>query len=110
MSALAIGGFLALHGLITAAIGFSAVSNTGAKPMQLPPLFAWWPGPFWTSCLFEGAGLVSGAQLLGGLVWIASGALIIGGALGWLGIGPLETMRVQLLVAGAAVGMLALVA
>ena len=103
-----IGAFLIAHGLITTAIGFGAVTNPNGQAMSLPTWFSWWPGPFGTSWLFEALHLGATAAVVGGVVWLASGVLLIAGALGWVGLGVLEPMRVQLLIGGAAIGLLAL--
>jgi hypothetical protein len=104
-----IGGILVAHGLITSAIGLTAVTNPSAPAMALPSWFAWWPGPFGRSWLFEALGLGTGAALAGGLVWLASGIALLLGGLGWLGVGPLVDLRNALLVGGAALGLLAVV-
>ena len=103
-----VGGFLVVHGLITAMIGFGAVTKPNAPPMALPAWFAWWPGPFGRSWLFEAMNLGSGFALLGGLVWLAAGLALIGGGIGWLGVAPFEGVRYPLLVGGASLGLVAL--
>jgi hypothetical protein len=103
-----IGGVLIVHGLITTMIGFGAVTSPSAQPMALPAWFAWWPGPFGRSWVFEAMNLGSGFQMLGGLVWLAAGLALIGGGIGWLGVAPLEGVRDPLLVGGAALGLVAL--
>jgi len=101
-------GFLVLHGLITTMIGFGAVTNPSAQPISLPTWFAWWPGPFGRSWVFEAMNLGGGFQMLGGLVWLAAGLALIGGGIGWLGVAPLEGIRYPLLVGGACLGLVAL--
>ncbi|HEY7525234.1 MAG TPA: hypothetical protein VIA82_00105 [Candidatus Limnocylindria bacterium] len=108
MSHVLVGGFLVLHGLITSYIGFGAVTSPNAAPLTMPAWMAWWPGPFGRSWAFEALGLGGGASVAGGFVWLAAGLALLGGGLGWLGIGPLEGARYALLVAGAALGLLAL--
>lgn len=103
-----IGGFLVLHGLITSFIGFGAVTSPNAVPMAMPSWIAWWPGPFGRSWAFDALGLGSGASVVGGLIWLAAGLALIGGGLGWLGLGPLSEQRHVLLVGGAALGLAAL--
>jgi hypothetical protein len=76
--------------------------------MAMPSWMAWWPGPFGRSWAFEALGLGSGASVVGGLIWLAAGLALIGGGLGWLGIGPLAEQRHVLLVGGAALGLAAL--
>jgi hypothetical protein len=46
--------------------------------------------------------------MVGGLIWLAAGLALIGGGLGWLGVGPLAELRQTLLVGGAALGLVAL--
>jgi hypothetical protein len=108
MSQVLIGGFLVVHGLITTMIGFVAATNPNAPAILLPAWFAWWPGPFGRSWLFEAMNLGSGFQMLGGLVWLTAGLALIGGGIGWLGVAPLEGFRYPLLVAGASLGLVAL--
>jgi hypothetical protein len=103
-----VGGFLVLHGLITSFIGLGAVTGPSTAPMAMPSWMAWWPGPFGRSWAFEALGLGSGASVVGGLIWLAAGLALIGGGLGWLGIGPLAEQRHVLLVGGAALGLAAL--
>jgi hypothetical protein len=103
-----VGGFLVLHGVITAFIGFGAVTSPNAAPLAMPSWLAWWPGPFGRSWAFDALGLGSGASVVGGLIWLAAGLALIGGGLGWLGIGPLAEQRHALLVGGAALGLVAL--
>jgi len=102
------GAILVLHGLITSFIGFGAVTSPNAASMAMPSWMAWWPGPFGRSWVFDALGLGGGVSVVGGLIWLAAGLALIGGGLGWLGIGPLVEMRYVLLVAGAAAGLLAL--
>jgi hypothetical protein len=96
------------HGFITSMIGFGAVTSPNAPAMALPSWFAWWPGPFGRSWAFDALSLGAGAQMFGGFVWLAAGLLIIAGGLGWFGFGLFEGSRVTLLVAGAALGLVAL--
>jgi hypothetical protein len=103
-----VGGFMVLHGVITLFIGFGAVTSPNAAPLAMPGWMAWWPGPFGRSWAFEALGLGSGASVVGGLIWLAAGLALIGGGLGWLGIGPLAEQRHVLLVGGAALGLAAL--
>lgn len=108
MSQVLVGGFLVVHGLITTMIGLVAVANPNAPPIALPAWFAWWPGPFGRSWLFEAMSLASGVNVLGGLIWLGAGLALLGGGLGWLGVGPLEGLRYPLLVVGAGLGLVAL--
>lgn len=103
-----IGAFFVAHGLITGAIGFAAVTNPNGQAMAMPSWVSWWPGPFGTSWLFEALHLGAAASVLGGLVWLASALMLIAGGLGWIGFGALEPVRIQLLIGGAAIGLLAL--
>jgi hypothetical protein len=103
-----VGAFLVVHGLITSFIGFGAVTNPSAAPLAMPAWMAWWPGPFGRSWAVEALGLGAGAAISGGLVWLVAGLALVGGGLGWLGIGPLVDARYALLVGGAVVGLLAL--
>jgi hypothetical protein len=105
---LIIGASFVAHGLITGAIGFAAITNPNGQAMAMPSWVSWWPGPFGTSWLFEAMQLGAAAQVLGGLVWLASAVLLIGGGLGWIGFGALEPVRLQLLIGGAAIGLLAM--
>jgi hypothetical protein len=103
-----VGGFLVLHGLITAFIGFGAVTGPSAAPLTMPSWMAWWPGPFDRSWAFEALGFGTGASVVGGFVWLAAGLALIGGGLAWLGVGPLVEQRHMLLLGGAALGLVAL--
>ena len=104
-----IGAVLIAHGVITSAIGFATVSNPAAPAMAMPGFMSWWPGPFGRSWLFEAVGLGSPAAVVGGAVWLLSGLALVAGGLGWLGIGGLADLRYALLVAGAGLGVLAVV-
>lgn len=108
MSHAIVAAILVGHGVITSMIGFGAVTSPNAPAIPLPAWFAWWPGPFGQSWLFEAIGLGTAAQIVGGFVWLIGGLLIIAGGLGWFGFGLLEGSRVALLVAGAAVSLVAL--
>jgi hypothetical protein len=108
MSQVLIGGFLVAHGLITASIGFAAVTKPNALAMTLPAWFAWWPGPFGRSWLFEAMHLGTAFSVIGGLVWLAAGLALIGGGIGLLGISPLEGVRYSLLLLGASLSLVAL--
>ncbi len=98
-----IGGFLPFHGLVTSFIGFGAVTSPNAAPMAMPAWMGWWPGP----SIVHGPLRPAGASVVGGLIWLAAGLALIGGGLGWLGIGPLAEVRYALLVGGASLGLLA---
>jgi hypothetical protein len=108
MSHLLVAGVLVAHGLITTAIGFGAVTNPSGPAMVLPTWFAWWPGPFGRSWLFEALSLGTGASLVGGFIWLIAGLLLVAGGLGWFGLSILEGMRAQLLLAGAGLSLVAL--
>lgn len=108
MSHLLVSGVLVAHGLINTAIGFGAVTNPNGPAVALPSWFAWWPGPFGRSWLFEALSLGTGASLVGGFIWLIAGLLLVAGGLGWFGLGTLEGMRAQLLIAGAGVSLVAL--
>jgi hypothetical protein len=95
------------HGFITSMIGFGAVTSPNAPAMALPSWFAWWPGPFRRSWVFDALGLGAGAQIIGGLVWLTAGLLIIAGGLGWFGLSQFQGPRVTLLVTGAALSLVA---
>jgi hypothetical protein len=108
MPQMALGGFLVLHGLITVMIGFGTVTDPSATRLASPAWLAWWPGPFGRSWLFEAMHLGSGFQVLGGVVWLTAGLALLGGAIGWLGLAPFESVHAPLLVGGAILGLLAL--
>lgn len=108
MSHAIVAAILVGHGLISSMIGFGAVTSPNAPAMALPAWFAWWPGPFGRSWAFDALGLGAGAQVIGGLVWLAAGLLILAGGLGWFGFGVFEGSRVTLLVSGAALSLVAL--
>ena len=108
MSHALVAAILVGHGLITSMIGFGAVTSPNAPAIALPSWFAWWPGPFGRSWLFDALSLGAGAQIVGGLVWLIAGLLIIAGGLGWFGLGLFEGSRVTLLVAGAALSLVAM--
>jgi hypothetical protein len=103
-----LGGLLVLHGVITSFIGFGTVSSSNAAPMAMPGWMAWWPGPFGRSWAFDALGFGSGAAVIGGVIWLAAGVALIGGGLGWLGVGPLAELRNVLLFSGAVLGLVAL--
>jgi hypothetical protein len=77
--------------------------------MALPSWFAWWPGPFGRSWLLEALGLGTAFSVIGGLLWLTAGLLLVGGGLGWFGVGFFEGLRVPLLFAGGVIGLVALV-
>ena len=108
MSQILVGALLVGHGMITASIGFVAVTNPNAPAITLPGLFAWWPGPFGRSWLFEAMNAGTAFSVLGGFVWLVAGLALIGGAIGYFGVSPLEDIRYPLLVAGASLGLVAL--
>jgi hypothetical protein len=108
MSHALVAAILVGHGLITSMIGFGAVTTPNAAATTLPSWFAWWPGPFGRSWLFEAFSLGTAAQLIGGFIWLSAGLLIIAGGLGWFGFGVFERSRGTLLVAGAALGLVVL--
>ena len=103
-----VAGVLVAHGLITTAIGFGAVTSPNGPAMALPSWFAWWPGPFGRSWLFEALSLGTGVALVGGFIWLIAGLLLVAGGLGWFDLSFFEGVRSQLLVAGAAVSLVAL--
>lgn len=104
-----IGAVLIAHGVITSAIGFVSVTNPAAPAMAMPGFMSWWPGPFGRSWLFEAVGLGTPAAFLGGAIWLLSGLALVAGGLGWLGVGAVADLRYPLLVAGAGLGLLAVV-
>ncbi len=108
MSHAIVAAILVGHGLITSMIGFGAVTSPNAPAIALPSWFAWWPGPFGRSWLFEAIGLGGGAQLVGGFIWLIAGITITAGGLGWFGFGLFEGSRFTLLVGGAALSLIAL--
>lgn len=73
MSNVLVGGILLVHGVITAMIGFGATTNPNGPAMTLPAWFAWWPGPFGRSWLFDYLHAGSGFAIAGGLLWLAAG-------------------------------------
>jgi hypothetical protein len=103
-----VGAFLVAHGLITTSIGFSSVTNPDAAPMAMPAWFGWWPGPFGRSWLFQALDLGSGVAVVGGLLWLAAGAALVIGGLGWIGVPALADLKVPLLIGGASLGLVAL--
>ena len=107
MSQLLVAGVLVAHGLITTAVGFGAVTNPNAPAMTLPSWFAWWPGTFGRSWLFEALSLGTGASLVGGFIWLIAGLLLVAGGLGWFGLSIFEGVRAQLLIAGATMSLVA---
>jgi hypothetical protein len=96
------------HGLITSAIGFGAVTKPNAPSMAVPSWLAW-PSPFGRSWLVEALSLGTGGSILGGIIWLVGGLLLVAGGLGWFGVDIFESMRVPLLLAGAATSLVALV-
>jgi hypothetical protein len=108
MSHALVAAILVGHGLITSLIGFGAVTSPNAPAIALPSWFAWWPGPFGRSWMFDAMSLGAGAQIVGGFVWLIAGLLIIAGGLGWFGFSLFEGSRVTLLVVGAALSLVAL--
>jgi hypothetical protein len=104
----AVAAVLVGHGLITSMIGFGAVTNPNAPAITLPAWFSWWPGPFGRSWFIEALNLGTAAQLVGGFIWLVAGLLVVAGGLGWFGLGLFEGNRFLLLVAGAALGLVAL--
>jgi len=108
MPPVVVGGFLAVHGLITAMTGFTGVTNPNSPSLALPSWFNWWPGPFGRSWLFDALHLGTGAALFGGLIWLAAGIALLAGGLGWLGVPGLDAITDVLLVVGAALGLLAI--
>lgn len=105
MPPLVVGGFLVVHGLITAMIGTAAISNGPA--VALPSWFNWWPGPFGRSWLIEWLGLGTPSAIVGGLLWLVAGLALIGAGLGYLGIGPLQDLWPTIAVAGGGLGLMA---
>lgn len=97
------------HGLITSMIGFGAATSPNATALALPSWFAWWPGPFGRSWAFDALNLGTGAQIVGGFVWLIAGLLIVAGGLGWFGLAQFEGSRTTLLIAGAALSLVALI-
>jgi hypothetical protein len=104
-----IGIMILAHGAITAMIGVGSVTRPDAPGMALPSAFAWWPGPFGRSWAIDALGLGTGVAVVGGLVWVVSGLALLGAGLGWLGFGPLAGATSTLAVAGAVLGLVALV-
>ena len=108
MSHALVAAILVGHGFITSMIGLGAVTSPNAPAIALPSWFAWWPGPFGRSWAFDALSLGAGAQIVGGLVWLAGGLMIIAGGLGWFGMSLFEGPRVTLLVTGAALSLVAM--
>jgi hypothetical protein len=108
MPPVVVGGFLVVHGLITAMTGFTGVTNPNSASLALPSWFNWWPGPFGRSWLFDALHLGTGAALFGGLIWLTAGIALLAGGLGWLGVPGLDAITDVLLVVGATLGLLAL--
>ena len=76
MSPAIVAAILVGHGLITSMIGFVAVTSPNAPAMALPSWFAWWPGPFGRSWLFEALSFGTAASVIGGFIWLVGGLLI----------------------------------
>ena len=105
MPPLIVGLFLVLHGLITTMVGAGAVSNGPA--LTLPSWFSWWPGPFGRSWLIDGLHLGTPVAVIGGLVWLASGILLIAAGAGHIGVGPLRDAWPLFAVVGSGLGLVA---
>jgi hypothetical protein len=104
-----LGGFLVVHGLITTMIGVVGVTSPSAPALAMPSWLSWWPGPFGRSWLFEALNLGSGVAVAGGLLWLGAGVVLVIGGLGWIGVPALTDVKVPMLVAGASLGLVALV-
>jgi hypothetical protein len=87
-------------------IGSAAVSNGPA--MTLPSWFSWWPGSFGRSWLIDGFHLGTPVAVVGGLVWLASGILLMAAGLGYIGLGPLRDGWPLYAVAGGGLGLIAI--
>lgn len=100
---------LLCHGLITAAIGWGAVSSPDSPATQLPSWLHWWPGPFGRSWLVDALHLGRGWAIAVGLVWLCAGLLLVLGALGLLDVSlPLRDSSPLILLAGASLALAAL--
>ncbi len=102
-------GFLVLHGLITSFIGFGQATHPTAPAVALPNWFAWWPGPFGRSWLFDALHASPTVTVAGGLLWLAAGIALVTAGLGWLGVAALAGPWQLLAVIGGALGLVALV-
>ncbi|HET7726477.1 MAG TPA: hypothetical protein VFK54_04045 [Candidatus Limnocylindrales bacterium] len=103
-----VGGFLVVHGVITAMIGLGTVTNPTGPAMTLPGWLPWWPGPLGRSWLIDGLGLGSGASMAGGAIWLVAGVALLAGGLGWLGVAGVRDVWQPLLIVGGLVGLVAI--
>ena len=100
-------GFFVLHGLITAASGAGALTNPNAPGLPNTS-WAWWPTALGRSWVIDGLHLGTGAALVGGLLWAASGLAFLVAALGVLGVPGLRDVWQPLGLGGGALGLLAM--
>jgi len=103
-----VGVGLVLHGLITTMIGFGSVTSPNSAAIPAPAWFNWWPGAFGRSWLLDALNLGTGANVLGGLVWLAAGIALLGAGLGWLSVSALSPYWQTLALVGGALGLVAL--
>jgi hypothetical protein len=102
-----IGAFLVFHGLITTMIGVGSVARPNGPAMPMPAWLDWWPGPFGRSWVVDGFGLGTAGAVAAGLVWLASGVVLVAAGAGYLGLGPFRDLWPALTVAGGGLGLLA---
>jgi hypothetical protein len=103
-----VGIVLVAHGLMTTMIGFGSMSKPTAAAMPTPSWLGWWPGTLGRSWAFDALNLGSGLALIGGLLWLAAGAALVGAGLGWLGVSVVSNQWQVLALLGAVLGLAAL--
>jgi hypothetical protein len=108
MPSFAIGGFVVLHGLITAMIGVGSIAAPNPPAMTLPSWFNWWPGSLGRSWLLDGLNLGTGGAVAGGVIWLVAGAALVAAGLGFLGAPLVREQWPLFAVAGASIGLVAL--
>ena len=106
---LVVGGFIIVHGVITTMIGVGGVTTPDSPSMRLSSWFDWWPGPFGRSWLFDALDLGTAWTVLGGLLWVASGLLVIAAGLGYLDVPVVRDVWALLALLGGALGLIAVV-
>ena len=108
MPSFAIGGFVVLHGLITAMIGVGSITAPNPPAMKLPSWFNWWPGQLGRSWLVDGLNLGTGGAAAGGVIWLVAGGALVAAGLGVLGAPLVREHWPLFAVAGASIGLVAL--
>jgi hypothetical protein len=100
-------GLFVVHGLITTVIGVGALTDP-EQPGLANTGSALWPTPLGRSWVIDGLHLGTGAALVGGLLWAASGLAFLVAALGVLGVPGLRDVWQPLGLGGGALGLLAM--